>query len=71
MHIIKSVTTLLENLNAPIELGNPNIYAEVKLSLFSFMPAQEIVCRETEVFKIEEVRKGSRVRRKKDKERNK
>ena len=42
------VTTLLGDLKRPFELGNPNTCAEVKLCCF-FMPAQKIVCRDTEV----------------------
>ena len=42
-----SVTTLPGNPKGPIELGNPNNCAEVKLCLFLFMLALEIVCRET------------------------
>ena len=44
---LKAVNTLLGNPKGPVELGNPNIYAEVKLCLF--MPAPKIVCRESEV----------------------
>ena len=43
-----TVTTGLGNPKRPVELGNPNTYAEAKLCLF-FIPAQEIVCRETEI----------------------
>ena len=42
-------TTLLVNPKGLIELGNPNSCAEAKLYLFSFMPALEIVRRESEV----------------------
>ena len=45
------VTTLLGNTKGPVELDIPNTCAEVKLCLFLFMPAQEIVCRKTEVLK--------------------
>ena len=43
------VTTLLGYPKGPVELGNPNTCAEVKLCFF-FMPTLEIVCRETKVF---------------------
>ena len=41
-----SVTTLFGNLKQPVELSNPNTCAKVKLYLFLFMPASEIICRE-------------------------
>ena len=44
-----SVTTLLKNSNGPVELGKPNNSTEAKLCLFLFIPAQKIVCSETEV----------------------
>ena len=44
-----TVTTGLGNPKRPVELGNPNTCAEAKLCLF-FIPAQEIVSRETEFF---------------------
>ena len=44
------VTILLGNSKGPIELGNTNICAEVKLCLLLFILAVEILCRETEVF---------------------
>ena len=47
--IIVSVTTLLGNLKGRIELSNTNTCAEVKLSLFLFMPAIEMVCRVSKV----------------------
>ena len=46
LHVLansQSVTTLLEN--------PKRRYAEIKLCLSLFMPALEIVCRETDVFK--------------------
>ena len=44
------VTTLLGNLKRPVELVNPNTSDEAKLCfIFSFIPAQKIVCLETEV----------------------
>ena len=46
-----TVSTLLGNLKGLVELDSPNTCAEVKLFLFLFMPALEIVCRETEVLK--------------------
>ena len=48
---ILSVTTLLGNLKEPVELGDPITCANVKLCLFLFMPALEIVFRETKVLK--------------------
>ena len=45
------VITLLENPKGPVELGNLNTCAEVKLCCYFFMPALEIGCRETEVLK--------------------
>ena len=44
------VSTLLKNPKGPVELGNPNTCAEVKLYLFLFTSALKIVCRETKVF---------------------
>ena len=44
------VTILLGNSKGPVELNNPNICAEVKLCLFLFTSALEIVCHKTEVF---------------------
>ena len=46
-----NVTNLLENPKRPVEPGNPNTCEETKLCLFLFMPALEIVCRETKVLK--------------------
>ena len=47
---LKTVTLYSGFLKRPGELGNPNSSAKVKLRLnFFFIPAQEIVCRETEV----------------------
>ena len=46
-----NVTNLLENPKRPVEPGNLNTCAETKLCLFLFMPALEIVCRETKVLK--------------------
>ena len=43
---VARVTTLLGNPEGPVKLGNPNNYNKVKLCLFLFIPAQEIVCRE-------------------------
>ena len=43
------VTTLLGNSKGPVKQANLNTCAKVKLCLFLFMPALEIVCRETEV----------------------
>ena len=40
----------LGNPKGPVELVNQNTSPEVKLSLFLYMTAQEIFCRETEVF---------------------
>ena len=44
--------TLLENPKRPIELGNSNTCAEVKLCFIFIIPAQEIVCGEIEVLNI-------------------
>ena len=43
------VKTLLGDPRGPVELGNPNTCAEVKLCLFLFTSALEIICRETEI----------------------
>ena len=48
-NIFHRVTLLLENPKGQVELDNPNICAEVKLCLFLFMPALEIVCRDTKI----------------------
>ena len=42
----------LGNPKGPVELGSTNTCAQVKLCLFLFTSALEIVFRETEVFKI-------------------
>ena len=47
---IKLLQTLLGNSKGPVEQGNRNTCAEVKLCLFLFLSVQEIVCRETEAF---------------------
>ena len=47
--ISQIVTVVFGNSKGLVKLGYPNICAEVKLSLFLFMPALEIVCHETEV----------------------
>ena len=39
--MVGGVTALLENLKGPIELGNPNTCAEVKLCIILFIPAQK------------------------------
>ena len=44
-------TTLRRNPKDPVELGNLNTSAEVKLCLFLFMPVLKIVCRGIEVLK--------------------
>ena len=46
-----NATTLLGNLKVPVELGDQNTCAKVKLCLFLFTPALETVCRDTEVYK--------------------
>ena len=46
-----SVTTSLGNVKRPVKLTKPNTCAEVRLGLF-FIPAQEIVCRQTEALNI-------------------
>ena len=47
--ILKTVTTLLEKLKGPVELGNPNTSAKAKLCLFLFIPDLGIVCCKTKV----------------------
>ena len=47
MHVSQ---TLLWNPRGPIEQGNLNTCAEIKLCLFLFIPAQKVVCCETEAF---------------------
>ena len=51
IHFSPHVTALLGNPKGPVELGHPNTCAEVKLCLFLFIPAQEIVCSEVKVLK--------------------
>ena len=50
MKKVKIVTTLLGNLKGPVELGNSNTCAKVKLCLFLFTSALEIVCSRLEFF---------------------
>ena len=46
-----NVTNLLRNPKTPVKPGNANTCEETKPFLFLFMPALEIVCRETKVLK--------------------